>query len=426
MTKCLLACGTMILLATAVSCGGLRSSSTPPSARVDGVVVDADGEPAADVTVAIGEAVVTTDIDGRFSFDGIGAHYDATLALKNTQSAYVFQEMTTRAPTLRIFDVALSARSHEAHVRAELPADMPPTTRVVVVAEAADASARVVDVHPTETQDGIDVALRWIGDASTRVTLRAIAYEADAATLAPTRYVGLATLADEPIGDGGTSAWRVSYEPVRETTLDARVAAPPAHAVEWTSLFIDFGHGGHVAKLADRLAPDANVRFVVPDVPGATFSVSAFARAGEGLASVASDRAGAGAGYVSLDLPTVPLLRAPARGAVVLPDAEFAWQPLDAARAIAAADVSWVYFGAEDQSDKSAPHVWLATPESKTTLPDLRPLGIDLTKTPRGVWYVVAAPSATTVEEAAESGLFRDGAGAGGNTAPWKYAVDGS
>jgi hypothetical protein len=415
----------MILLTAAVACGGLRASTSSPSARVEGLVVDADGEPASDVDVQIGQAIVATDADGRFAFEAVGAHYDVALTVKNTRAAYVFQDMSTRAPTLRLFDLALSPRSHETVVHAVLPEDAPLGAKVVMIADAPSESTRVVDVRSTEANDGgVDVAVRWIGEARALVSLHAIAYEADDLTLAPSRYLGVATMKDAWLEDGGTPpAWRMTYEPLRESRVDAHVAAPAGHAVEWTSLYVTLGPHARRAKLADRLGSDARVAYVVPDLPGATFSVAAFAHAGDAVASVETDPAIAGArGTLSLDLPRAPALRTPARGAKVASDTVLAWDPLAPSRALGGGEVSWVYFGAADQSSKTAPHVWIATPNHEAEVPDLRALGVDV-RAQSGVWYVVSAAGATTVEEAAESGLFREGAGSGGNTAPWPYTV---
>lgn len=429
MTKCLVAFIALILLTTAIACGGLRAGATStPSARIDGLVIDADGEPAEGVRVQVGQTAVMTDAEGRFAFDGVAPRYDAALAIKNTPHAYVFQGLSTRAPTLRVFDVALSSRSHETTVRAALPASGTDGLRVAIVAASSDGAARIADVRPTEAADEgdgqhlVDVAVRWIGGAAARVTLYAIAYEADATTQAPAHYAGIATLRDAVLEDSRPASWTIAdYAPVGERTIRSHIAAQPSHELAWTSLFVQLGPASRRAKIADYALGDHDIQFVVPDLPNATFSMQSFAHAGGDLASTTTTELTSRAANAYLELPCAPSLRSPAEGAALATDTELSWNPLGATRTLADGDVSWLYLGPSDQTSRSEPQVWIATAEHFVKLPDLRALGLELPRHSSGVWYVVAASDATTVEEAAEAGLFREGAGAGGNTGARRF-----
>jgi hypothetical protein len=105
------------------------------------------------------------------------------------------------------------------------------------------------------------------------------------------------------------------------------------------------------------------------------------------------------------------MLRAPEDGARVTAATEFAW-----ASPRGTAPVTWVYFGPKDQSRAGEPQVWVATAETETTMPDLSALGVKPTNGARGIWYVVEARGATSVEDAAARGHFADLEGAGGST----------
>jgi hypothetical protein len=382
---------------------------------VEGTVVDADGEPAEGVRVQIGDDVETTDVEGRFVVGGAGATYDAAVVARAPR-AYVFQSLTTRTPTLRVFDLALSLKSHETHVHARLDAALPENGKMVVTCAPAEAGLRVADVRATAALDGsVDVVVRWLGGPRARVRLSAVAYEADGVTLAPSRYLGVAS-ADATLDHLETATWDVALAPVETDALHAHVAPAPGHAVEWTTLYLDGGAGAPRVKLADRLGADRDVDFLVPRLEGARFAVEAIAKGHEDLALAATGGLDAGHAEARLALPRAPALRAPADGATAVSrDTEFSWEPRG---------VSWVYFGPEDQTRTDVAAVWMATPSPSTKLPDLRALGVELPAGTRAAWYVVLARGAATVEDAAATGLFADAPGKGGNTAVRRFVTE--
>jgi hypothetical protein len=421
-TKCLPIVVTVLLLATLAACtGAVPGSSNGPAsnggAAVEGTVIDADGEPAEGVRVQIGETTTTTDVDGRFVVAGVAPTYDVALVAK-APHAYVFQALSTRTPTLRVFDLALSLKSHETRVHVKLAAPLPEGGKIVVAASPAEPGVRVADVHatPSAEDEGVDATVRWLGGSRARVRLSAIAYVADATTLAPSSYVGVAS-EDATLEHLSPAEWDAALAPVSADTVHAHAAPAPGQSMQWTTLYLDGGDEAPRIKIADRLGDDTEIDFLTPRLEGARFAVEAIAGTRDDLAIAAARGLDAGRDEARLALPAAPALRWPADGTSHLRrDAELSWEPRGG--------VSWVYVGPEDQSRADEPQVWIATSEAKTRLPDLRALGIAPASGAREAWYVVRARGAATVEDAAAAGLFDESPGAGGATGARRFVLD--
>jgi hypothetical protein len=353
----------MLLLAAAIgACAGQVGEDESP---ITGTIVDGDGEPAAGVEVKIGDAITTTDADGRFLAKA-GPHYDVAFAV--AKRAYVYQGLSSRSPTLKAFGVAMSLKTHGATIEAKAPAEGHERVVFVPCANVADLVA---------SDDGM-LGVRWLGAPSAEVELAALRYKKDSTGIHWTGYARSKVHVEHL----GAATWNVELAPVEEETAEARVSVQPLHKLEWLSVSIDMG-----GKSISAFELPASAALRLPRVEGARFRVEAVAR-GQGGMAIASRRVEAG--KVKLDLPRSPALKE-----------GLAWEGPN--------EVHWAYLGSKEQTSG----VWIATRERQLRLPDLRPLGVEL---PRGVFYVVEARGARTVEEAAARGVDEAEEGDGGAT----------
>ena len=397
--------------------GELGSPFTASSAPVQGSVIDADGEPVANVQVELGATLVHTDTEGRFTVPSAPPRYDAAIATADGSRGYVFRGLGSRTPTLRLFDVSTSLRSESAHVRATLAAPLAKGATLSVFLACNDPSVRIASSAPKADGGDIDIDVRWIGPARAQVDVTAVAYLPSDTTAAPSRYLGVATARDVRVDAGATSRADLAFEEVAERTVVVRPKLP-GYSVEWTSLVLDLGGGARAGRLSDSLESGDEVSFLVPDLAGAAFraEVNAYGPSGS-LSTAASGEVGAG-GQAEVAMAAAPVLLAPADGeARVNAATTFSWDAAPSA-------VSWVYFGPEDQSREGAPRIWVATPDAETTLPDLHSLGVSLDPSASSMWYVVLARGASRVEDAAEAGLFADAPGVGGSTRARKFGLE--
>jgi hypothetical protein len=222
------------------------------------------------------------------------------------------------------------------------------------------------------------LGVRWLGAPKTEIELAALRYKKESSGV---HWTGFAR-AKLTIEHLGAVTWNVELAPVEEDTAEARVSVPPLHKLEWLSVSMDLG-----GKSASAFELPAGGALRLPRVEGARFRVEAVAR-GQGGMAIASRRVEAG--KVTLNLPRSPALKE-----------GLAWE--------GPSEVHWAYLGSKEQTNG----IWIATRERELRMPDLRPLGVEVRP---GVFYVVEARGAHTVEEAAARGVDEAEEGDGGAT----------
>ena len=172
----------------AAGAAGTAPSVGPGAVR--GRVIDFRRNPLPDVPVKIGDLTTRTDMDGRFTLDGVPAAYDVTLSIRttinnaNSRGAWQFQGLTRRDPTLQVYR-GLPGQTANAHFKAtNVTFPLRPEQRL----EVTWASPQGEMQTDLESAPGVITDVSWIGGQTSAGNAHALLFEVGGNPETPVSY----------------------------------------------------------------------------------------------------------------------------------------------------------------------------------------------------------------------------------------------
>ena len=384
-----------MMAAVAMSFGCGEDPVVPPATSpVAGRVVDSAGNPVEGVVVLVGDKpAVTSDAQGAFQVEGVGATYDATVLGPARVDA--FKGLTRRDP---VFRVAVPGRSNTARIRGTVPVA---GDRVTGVYFTPNDVAVPVFASPLGGQYSLSVF--WTGPPTITGTFHVVRWTMGGDGL-PVEYDGFASRSLVLV-DGETTD-NVDFSPENladppEARISGTVQIPGGY--ELSSISIAAIHAGGTFYLLQesRLAnPASTFEYIVPGVADLTCEIEAFAFEGTRHTVVSQRAIVPPATGISLDLPPAPQVIQPAPDATdVGYDTPFQW-----AEGGAPGVYALYILGEPDFT------IWLMG--TSTTIPDLSDHGLGLAPASNYDWMLYKVFPLSAVDEVVGPEPWRQAVGA--------------
>jgi hypothetical protein len=282
----------------------------------------------------------------------------------------VYRGLTRRDPALRLFRVRSTRHGSISGTVAGGAGYPQPPGRVTLVVFISSFGADQVLAAADGTFSIPDV--RWF-DGTPTVAGRLHALQMDVGPAGPTVYHGWGDTGAITLAEGVPLAGQaIDLEsPVVSSTIDGSVSVPAGYALTGRELDLALSEGPWRMVLLSDASPAAAFSYLSPLVSGVHYDMTASAR------STGGDLVGGGrfglpgiAHGLSLVLPAAPALGDPADGAAAGYDTVFSWDAYGSPGA--------VYHIAFEPERPGDPELHVVTAATRTTLPDLRVMGLAL------------------------------------------------
>jgi len=384
---------------------------------VQGRVLTLYGDPVPGFTVALAQAggtfiTTTTDAAGGFRFANVPETYDLVLRDFPLPIAVVYHGLTRADPVLTLPDgsgpgyTGRPSAKVGGLVQGGAPAPASPATQANVISMGVAHPFFLSFPNTTVDSNGYLLnPVQWEGSLDTTGTLHALQMVRDADGN-PTAYTGYARREGVALGLGNVlTDVDLTLAPISSRTFSATLQ--PAADITLTGLSVSLQYGDTHAR--GQLLSRSNgagvpistaVTIATPDVPGTTLTLSGDGSNGYGTVTVLRTGIALDAAGVTLPVPSVPVMRAPAPGATnIAPGATFSWSDVPNATHI-------ISLAPQVVSHPWQPHVKLITTGSEIVLPDLSALDIRFTPGATYSWEVKSFVPAATVDEFAIPGSY--------------------
>jgi len=376
---------------------------------IHGTIVDITNAPWPGRQVLVGDTLTTTDEAGHFTVHDVLPPYDLALAFNTPviTRGDVYVGMTDPAPTVVSWALAPASLVNGGSMTVTVVLPEADTSTVVgwVAFEATDNLAGIlaepVTTVTTATGPVRTFTVSWRDLPSVGVRIHAFQTQVDPATSAPVHYLGYDTT-DLVLADHGNVTWTASYEPppFSESPLSLAVSLPEGYAISHTWLVMRATTQFDTVGLMGSGAAGPGVSLVVPDLPGAPFSIEVAQGEEYGSSRVYVPALPAGPQPLALQMEPNPTILSPSEGATIGVGSTITWTPGGPGASFttltpeATNGLTIFLWGGEDGS---------------VTVPDLSALGLPL---PHGVVCGVSVSRdsrATTVEDFASGDLSSQG-----------------
>ena len=363
------------MVLAAVAFGGCADDPVVPPATstLAGRVEDTAGNPIAGVVVLVGDKPpVTSDAQGAFQVDGVGATYRATLLRENT--VYVYESLSRRDPIFRMW---VPTGSYAATVTGTVPpaADK----RTLVFFETDDLGS----VRANPTSGAFSLPVYWSGPSASIAGTLYVLRETIGADDLPSQYDAFASR-DLALSHGATVGSQnfttADFSDPPEAKVSGSIGIPSGYELNSISTYLVL-RGGECAILGEiRISnPSTSFEYTVPIVPDATFKIETYAFVGENHTIMHQSGIVAPATGIRFDLPPAPQIIQPVRNA-----SDVGYQTL----------LQWTEGGGTGvyavfvRAGSSHPEYSFWLNETSTTIPDLTVLGISLPNATTYNWIV--------------------------------------
>jgi hypothetical protein len=291
--------------------GGSGSSST-----VHGKVLDYLHHTVPGVMVEIGGKTASTDSTGAFSIDDVAATYDVLLTINanvlntDTRISWQVQGLTRRDPTLHVYrglsDRFGSVLMHVTNVTFPLATDQ----KITMGWSGVDGDF----AEDLDSADTNYLSPQWVGPAMTLGTAHALRFSYSGAQDLPTDYLAHDSHA---VGIVETAT------PGGEVTFDLGGTTKPATGAVSGSVtgatsndrsnevYVRFTDTTAIL-LADDTAATGSFSYIVPNLSNAVIDVVAKNAQNNAFAAAMLDNVAPNQSGITLDIPTIPTLSAPA------------------------------------------------------------------------------------------------------------------
>jgi len=387
-----------IFVASFAGCGGSVSQNPESGPAREGylLLLDDLGVPSRARQVMVDNTVVVTDDRGYARLPTVGASYDVTLRAGGY--LYAYQGMTTRSPIIRVrYGSMAQAVEHSVGILVHTP-NLGPGLRAYIHPSVSGPGVLSQGFGFNSAEGDYWADIDWAGSELATLTLESFLAEYDTTSHAVKGFLGYAKVQREVSG-GDDVEWTPAFELPQfgESTITVSVKRPDGQAVFQSIAFLQSPAGIQYISRADG-STDTQT-FVVPDLPGARFSVS-IDTYGMGNASGQAHDMLAG-GMAEVVVPPSPQVTAPQSGAVVDLDTEFAWSVPEGA-------IRYMYA----YGDNTLFTMMIASASSVVRLPDLSPLGLALAPGTTWSWHGDFDQGPRSMDEFAAGGCEVRGWGA--------------
>jgi hypothetical protein len=327
-------CAFLVLLA---GCG----ARTPfDGAQSDGVVrgtvIDEAGYPFAGAKIRIDATSTVTDGQGRFSVPA-SAIYDAAIVVHgkgyfgatfDEGHVYAYQGMSRRDPVFKTSGrFAPSSPTHNANLSINGPRSPSGSVRTIRALQGDSRYgifASTVDANLKYREFAM-----WAGSETINLELYAFQCQIDPMTDAPVHYLAFDKL--EKSLSPGEVDWRFDWNwkpmPYREATITAAVRLPDGYRISSTDIHVQPQSTLVAYSFLGTPHSGTELTFVVPDLPGAAYSLRVMAYNGARFTERTIDLLTPSSPAAPLELEEAPRAVSPAEGASGIGfDTEFTWE----------------------------------------------------------------------------------------------------
>ncbi len=383
---------------------GSGGAPEPTTGRVTGHVIDFWRHPLPNISVQIGETLVTTDKNGTFTVEDVPETYDVSMVYTYTSlfqvTAWAYLGLTRRDPTLQMY-VGSARRSGDLDVTF-VPKPTLGTNQKIAVAVGGDDGASTYDaVSANGTTEFPD----WYGPATASQTGHGLLWQTNAQKL-PTSYIAYDSALLQ-LGETGTTTLTLDLTASTIATGNIQGTVTPAgFGTRHNLMFLRFPSNATL-QLVDESGAANDFSYLAPSIPNSSLMVAATEGfAFEGYAVAYADGLAPGA-KPSLKIPTPVTLATPASGTTGVDErTRFSFGG-------EAPGPYVVNFSSQDPDDANAPAsryqaIYVVTAKKQFTLPTFLGGGFKLYPDRRYIWMVATHGEYDSMDELASADGFLD------------------
>ena len=391
-----------LLTLAAVGCGGRAHDQARNGERDkhELLLLDALGQPAAQVPVLVGGKLVTTNDEGRAALDELPAKYDVVIVVGANVLAY--QGLQTRSPTIEFPNSYVGSDEHGAKVEISKATTTTNQRLYYAVGVSGQDISRQTLGYNSDAQSS-RVTLAWAGPSDVTLSAQAFLADVDPQTGTVLGYSGFASTAWSNAGRQNV-AWTPEFEaPSFESkTIHVELTLPPGVSVASYSVNLRQPTGERGPIGTAKTGPSADL--VVPDLPFATFDIFALLRGPNTDFQIPMRGVSAGS-TVRAEGANSPQQLTPENGLIgITPETNFSWS--------AQPDSVYTLLAFTDSDKQPYMNYLVATTETSARLPDTSALGVPF---PSGVtlrWMAHAERGHASVDDYAAAPYTSIGTGA--------------
>lgn len=383
---------------------GGAAEPEPETGRVAGHVIDFWRHPLPNISVQIGNTLVTTDKNGAFTVDDVPATYDVSMVYTYTSefqvSAWAYLGLTRRDPTLQMY-VGSVRRNGDLDVTF-VPKPTLGANQKIAVAIGGKDGAEIYDPVPAS---GTSEFPDWYGPATASQTGHGLLWQTTAtAAKLPTSYIAYKSALLQ-LGETDTTTLTLDLSPTTISSANIVGKVTPAgNSTRHNSMFLRFTSNATIQLVKEASAPD-NFSYLAPSIPNSTLMVAAdegFAYEGYAVAYVDGLAPGA---KPELTIPTPMTLAAPS-GANVGTGTRFSFGGDTAGPYV-------VNLYSQDPDDPNAPpsryqSVYVVSAKKQFDLPTFLGGGFTLYPNRRYIWTVATHGAYASMDALANEDGFLD------------------
>lgn len=383
---------------------GSGGAPEPATGRVTGRVIDFWRHPLPNISVQVGDALVTTDKNGAFTVDDVPETYDVSMVYTYTSyfqvAAWAYLGLTRRDPTLQMY-VGSTRRTGDLDVTFVPKPTLGTNQKIGVALGGADGASAYDAVSASGTSEFPD----WYGPATASQTGHGLLWQTNAAKL-PTSYIGYDSALLQ-LGESAATTLTLDLTPATMTAANIQGTVTPAgFSTRHNLMFLRFTSNATLQLVDEAGGPDS-FSYLAPSVPNSSIMVAAtegFAFEGYAVAYVDGLAPGA---KPKLTIPTPMTLGTPSAGT---PNVD------ERTRFSFGGDTPGPYivnFSSQDPDDPDAPAsryqaIYVVTAEKSFTLPSFLGGGFKLYPDRRYIWAVTTHGPYDSMDELAGPEGFLD------------------
>jgi hypothetical protein len=343
--------------------------------------------------------LTSTDATGHFAIPEVLAPYDVAIVPDPGEEAHVYLGMSDLTPTIHLATIAAS--SAPLINQATVEATTSPCTETVWVSAGVELTTdklawKSVGIPYGHPDGSMTWQVQWRGTPTVTARIDAFQYQFDATTFSPTHYVGYDT-GEVSLTNGVTAPWSASWKtpPFSEKPVPVTLSGAGSDASLSSVLMMSTGGQWPGETLMSQTTTGPIVSFLVPDVPGASFTIGAEIDDSSGQTGCIVPSLTAGATGPVVHLDPKPTLTSPAAGDIFGAGSPLQWT-------LGAEGTASLTF--RSAGPGPGPTIYLYGGDGSSMMPDLSGMGVDL---PHGAAYVAVLErvgAAATVDDIAANG----------------------
>jgi hypothetical protein len=362
----------------------------PQNPTVKGKLIDRWGAPLANVTIQVGNEQTSTDTQGNFTVENVPGTYDVSMILFGGRQGWVFQGLTRRDPTLQIYT---GRSSREATQKVSFSAARAASGDMLNIAYGTPSGS--TEIKDVGTDSEFSNYPNWEGATKTAATAHTLWWNIDANKL-PTAYKAYdehSLMLDEDV-EGPPLVFSLATDNLSPKAITGS-ATGTGEAARTNSVFLRLASGA-VITLADHTPTADTFSYLVPTIPGASITLTAWEGSWVGpLGMIHVDGLQPGASTGALKIPLPPQLLTPPYGAEgITTKTSFSFK--------ASPDNAGTFLIVFNQIEPNEPQrLYVVTAQKKFEIPTVVGGALILNPGSKYEWWVETHGSYPTVDEMA-------------------------